>query len=370
VDFEFSADQEALRDTVRRFLADRAPLPWVREQLDDERGTTDEVWKGLAELGATGLLVPEAHGGAGLTMVDMGVVLEEMGRVVHPGPFTSSAVGAVSAVLAAGTPDDHARFLPGLADGSVVGTLALDEPGRRHWRESRTTATATGESSTITGTKVDVADGAAADLLLVAAAAPEGGLGLFAVERDAAGVEVTSTTGVDGSRKFATVSLSNAPARRVGAGDATEALAAAVDRLLVAWSVDGVGAAEAAFAIAVAYAKERMQFDKPIGAFQAVQHLCAEMLQQLELGRAGAYFALWTCDAATPAERHRAAVMAKAYTSDVLWRIGANTIQVLGGIGFTWEHDAHLFYKRLLSLQQAMGSVGEHLDDLAGLVLD
>ena len=178
-----------------------------------------------------------------------------------------------------------------------------------------------------------------------------------------------STPTVDATRKEAAVVLTGASATRLGDGDATNALAEVVDRVLAAYVVDGVGAASAALDLAVAYAKERVQFDRPIGSFQAVQHRCAEMLQLLELGRAGGYYALWACDAADGAERHRAATMAKAFAGDAYFRIGASAIQVFGGVGFTWEHDIHLYYKRLLTLQQVLGGSPEHLEELATIVL-
>ena len=330
MDFEFSADQDALRETVRRFLADKAPIAYVREMYDDERGTTDAVWKGLAELGVTGLLVPEADGGAGTGMVEMGVVLLEMGRAVHPGPFLSSAVGAAGALTSAGAHD----MLPAIADGSLVATIARGD-----------------ELSC-------VPDAGAADVVLVAF-----GDELVAVDRSSCDVRPLKT--VDGTRKFASVSFDRSSARRVGAVDWPEV----DDRLTAAIVVDGVGAAERAMELAVAYAKERVQFDKPIGSFQAVQHLCADMLQLVEMARAGAYYALWACDAADAGERHRAATMAKAYASEALFRVGANAIQVFGGIGFTWEHDVHLFYKRLLTLQTWLGGSREKLEELARIVL-
>jgi len=365
MDFEFSEEQEALRATVRRFLADKAPVqPYVRDLYGDTRGTTDAVWKGLAELGVTGLLVPTEHGGAGMGMVDMGVVLEELGRAVHPGPFVSSAVAAASTLTLLGGDE----LLPSIADGSVTATVALTEGDGRDWREVQTAC----GGGALTGTKTFVPDAAAADVILVSARAGDG-LGVFAVDGDAHGVDITPAPSVDGTRAQATVTLTGAPARRVGDGksdgDSSEAVAEVVDRMLVSLVTDGVGAAEAALDLAVAYAKERVQFSKPIGSFQAVQHLCADMLQALELGRAGAYYALWACDAADPAERHRAAVMAKAFASDAFPRIGASAIQVFGGIGFTWEHDVHLFYKRLLTLQQAYGDASDALEELAGLVL-
>ncbi|MCU1450805.1 MAG: acyl-CoA dehydrogenase protein [Acidimicrobiales bacterium] len=363
MDFEFSEEQEALRASVRRFLAEQAPIqPYVRDMLDDDRGATDAVWKGLAQLGLTGLLVPEEHGGAGMGMVDMGVVLEELGRAVHPGPFLSSAVAATTALTASG---DGADLLPSLADGSITATVALLEKDGRDWRR---VATEAGAGDVLTGTKTFVADGVAADVLLVTGTT-EDGLGLFAVEAGARGLDVQPVQSVDGTRKQATVVLDDTPARRIGTGDAAGAVAEAVDRVLVGLVVDGVGAAQAALDLAVAYAKERVQFDKPIGSFQAVQHLCADMLRSLELGRAGAYYALWACDAADEAERHRAAVMAKAFAADTFASLGASAIQVFGGVGFTWEHDVHLFYKRLLTLQQAYGDTSDFLEELATLVV-
>jgi len=359
VDFEFSPDQEMLRDSVRRFLADRAPIAYVRAMYDDERGTTADVWNGLADLGITGILTPEAHGGLGLGMVDMGVVLEEMGRALHPGPFLSSAVTA--ATLA------DAEVAPLLASGEATGTAALFEPDARHsWSTPTVRSTRDGSGWTLSGRKVHVSDGVTADVVLVAAATDDVDLAVFAVDRGAAGMSAELTETVDGSRKEATLDFAATPARLVEGAD----LALAVDRTMTALVVDGVGAASAALEISLAYAKERVQFDRPIGSFQAIQHLCADMLRDIELARAGAYYALWACDRADPATRHAAATMAKAWASDALARVGASCIQIHGGIGFTWEHDAHLFHKRLLTLQHAFGGSAVHLEELARIVLD
>jgi alkylation response protein AidB-like acyl-CoA dehydrogenase len=363
VDFEFSEEQEALRATVRRFLVEQAPIqPYVRDLYGDRRGTTDAVWKGLADLGATGLLVPEEHGGAGMGMVDMGVVLEELGRAVHPGPFLSTAVAGVSALTATGGGTD---LLPLMADGSLVATVAFTEADGRDWRRVDTRHA----GGSLSGTKTFVADAPSADVLLVTARTNDESIGLFAVESGSPGLEIDPLPSVDGTRPQATVTMANTPARQLSDGDATAAIAGVVDRVVVALATDGVGAAQAALDLAVGYAAERVQFDRPIGSFQAVQHLCSDMLQALELGRAGAYYALWACDAADAAERHRAAVMAKAFAADAFPRIGASAIQVFGGVGFTWEHDVHLFYKRLMTLQQAYGDATDALEELAELVL-
>jgi alkylation response protein AidB-like acyl-CoA dehydrogenase len=363
LDFEFSEDQELLRATVRRFLTERAPIAYVREMLDDERGTTDDVWSGLSALGVTGLLVPELHGGAGRGMVDVAVVLEELGRSVHPGPFASTAVGAASLIALAGTEEDRAELLPALASGDAIATVALSAPpdfravvGDGGWR--------------LAGETAHVPDAAAADSILVTATTTDGELGVFVVARDAPGLAIEATPTVDGTRKFGTITLTEAPARRLGTGDVTDAVAETVDRLGIAAVVDGVGAASRALEMAVEYAKERRQFNRPIGSFQAVQHLCADMLRAVELARAGAYYACWAADDADPAERHRAATIAQAFAADELYALGASLIQVLGGVGFTWEHDAHLYYKRLLTLKELAGGSPGQLEELAALVLD
>ena len=224
-------------------------------------------------------------------------------------------------------PDDE--LLAGLADGSTIATLALDLD--------------------------HVPDAGAADVVLV----PDGDE-LYAVDD----FDVSPVPTPDGTRKVGAVTV-NERGRRIGTGD----LQSAIDRWMIGYVVDGVGAASAALDLAVAYGHERVQFDRPIGSFQAVQHLCADMLTSLELGRAGAYYGLWAADHADAAELHRAATMAKAFASDAFFRIGADAIQVFAGIGYTWEHDIHLFYKRLLTLQHTLGGTREHLEELANIVI-
>jgi alkylation response protein AidB-like acyl-CoA dehydrogenase len=367
VNFEFSAEQEELRTSVRRFLEDRAPIAHVRALWDDPRGTTDEVWQGLVGLGVTGLLVPERFGGVGGGMVDIAVVCEELGRMVNPGPYASTAVGAAGLIADLGTADDHAELLPPIADGTCVATVALLEPGRRAtWRDPETIATEHPGGWALTGTKVHVPDLMAAHLVLVTAAAGSD-LGVFAIGAHTASRTATAT--VDGTRREGTLALDATPARRIGIGDATDAVARTVDRLHTAAVVDGVGAAARALELSVEYAKQRYQFGVPIGSFQAVQHLCADMLRNVELARAAAYYACWALDAADRAEAHRAATMALAFASDALYEVGANTIQVHGGVGYTWEHDAHLYYKRLLTLQGLGGGSADHLEELAAIIL-
>jgi alkylation response protein AidB-like acyl-CoA dehydrogenase len=359
VDFEFSSEQEMLRDSVRAFLADKAPLASVRTGY--ETSAVDRpVWDGLVGMGVVGLLVGEEHGGAGRGMVDAAVVLEELGRAVCPAPYAASAIGAVS--LADG------ELLAGLANGSLIGTTAIFEARSRYgWRTPATRATPDSGSWRLDGVKVHAADATAANVALVTALDDNEQLGVFATSE----FEAETTPTVDGSHHSGRITLSGSIGRRIDvAGGAEVAIARTLDRLGVAAVVDGVGAAQRALELSVEYAKERVQFDKPIGAFQAVQHLCADMLRTVELGRAAGYYACWALDDATPAEAHRASTLARAFAADAFPQVGGTAIQVFGGIGFTWEHDIHLYYKRLLTVGSALGTAGDHFEELATLAID
>jgi len=360
VDFEFSPEQEMLRTSVRAFLAAASPLASVRAGY--ERPVADPaVWDGLRELGVIGLLVGEEHGGAGMGMVDTAVVLEELGRAVCPAPYASTAVGAVSLA------DDE--LLAPLADGSTIGTIAVFEAGSRYlWQSPATRAQRDGAGGwRLDGTKVHVADASVADVVLVTALDDDAHLGVFATDN----FEAEDTPTVDGSRKQGKIVFTGAEGRRMDlTTDAAVAVGRALDRLGVAAAVDGVGAAQRALELAVEYAKEREQFDRPIGAFQAVQHLCADMLRTVELGRAAGYYACWALDDASSEEAHRASTLARAFAADAFPQLGGTAIQVFGGIGFTWDHDIHLYYKRLLTVAHALGTASDHLEELATLAID
>jgi alkylation response protein AidB-like acyl-CoA dehydrogenase len=274
-------------------------------------------------------------------------------------------------VLAAGSPSDHTALLPGNADGSTIGTLALFEEGTAYdWKAPQCRAArGEGDGWRVDGVKTHVADASVASLLLVTALDADGQFGVFAVEGGTGGVSVAPAATVDGSRKQGTVWFDSANASRLENGS-IEVVEQTLDRLGVAYAVDGVGAAQRALELAVEYAKDRKQFDKPIGSFQAVQHLCADMLRVVELGRAAAYYACWAADHAPVVEAHRAAVIARAFAADAFPQLGGTAIQVFGGIGFTWEHDIHLFYKRLLTVSVALGSADDHLAELATLAIN
>ncbi len=369
MDFEFSDEQEQLRDSVRRYLQARAPItPYVRDHYGAGTGA-DDVWKGLADLGAVGLLADAEHGGAGMGIVDAAVVLEECGRAVYPGPYLASAIGTISAIMLAGTEREHAGLLAGLTSGDTIGTVACFEPGARtDWRNPTTRARSVAEAALVTGAKAHVLAATDAQLFVVSARDEAGRLGLFAVQQGG-GVRVEPTPGQDGSLVTGTVTFDDARAWRLGSADAETALEVILDRMRAALVVDGVGAAQRALELAVEYAKERIAFERPIGSFQAVQHMCADMLRSLELARAAGYYACWTLDSADRSEARRAVTMAAAFASEELPKVGGTAIQVFGGIGFTWEHDIHLFYKRLLSVGALLGTADDHLADLADLVL-
>jgi alkylation response protein AidB-like acyl-CoA dehydrogenase len=318
MNLELTDEQIALRDTVRGFLAERASIAGhVRPMLDDDTGTTDAVWQGLAALGATGLLVPPEHDGAGMTMVEAGIVAEELGRFEVDG-------------------DAAAPLFTGIADGSTIATVApLD--GERP---------SVVDGAALRGEVDGVWDVAAADVILVVADEPDG-TSLFAVQTSGPGVDSTLQAGIDQTRKRFRVRFDDAPAQRLATAspDVVEAL---VDDVIIAWAADALGAARAVLSLVIEYAKVRRQFGQPIGAFQAVQHLCVDMYETVELARSGVIHALWAADAGTREERHLAALRAKAFAGR-LAAVGDTAIQVLGGIGFTWEHDAQLYLKRLLS---------------------
>lgn len=378
--FQLDAQQLELCRTVRRFLADRAPIGYVRSVYGDDRGTTGEVWRGLIDLGITGMLVPEASGGLGLGMVDLGTALEEMGRAIHPGPYLSSAVDATLMLLAlrdsgvdgggdggieGGVADE---LLHAMVAGDLVATVALLEPGRRYdWRSPGTTARPDGEAWVLTGRKVHVPDAAASDVLLVTATARHG-LGVFAV--DAAAVEIAPEPVLDGTRPQAGVLLDGAPGRLVGAqADATGAIGRAVDRAIIAHVTDALGTIDEITRRTVEYAGQREQFGKIIGSFQAVQHMCVEMFQRVEMLRSLAQHALWVADEGDPEATHRAAAMAAAFAGDAVREVGERAIQVHGGVGVTWEHDIGLFYKRCLSMQAPFGDAAQHYAAVADLIL-
>jgi len=353
MDFGFSEEQDLLRDAARDFLAKECPMTTVRRLMEDESGHSRALWEQMAQLGWLGLIVPEKYGGAGLDFVDLVVVLEEMGRVVLPGPYLSTAVQAVVCLLDAGTGDQQARYLPDIASGRLLATVALLEPNGR-WDAGgiEATATADGSGYRLDGTKLFVPDGHIAELLIVAALTPgstaEDGVSLFCVDRRTPGVETVPLKSMDQTRRLAEVRLDGVSVEggsllgEMGAGWRT--VSRLGDRAKVALCAEMCGGAQRVLDMSVEYAKVREQFGRPIGSFQAIQHKCADMLVQVESSKSATYYAAWAVAGDVPGAP-LAAAMAKAYCSDAYRVVAGEGIQIHGGIGFTWEHDMHIYFK-------------------------
>jgi alkylation response protein AidB-like acyl-CoA dehydrogenase len=362
VDFTFSDDQDALRDAVRSFLSHDAPSSYIHAMAEDPRGVTDELWQHIAELGWPGLLIPEAQGGLGLGLVDMTVVMEEMGRLPFPGPFFSSAVLATLAARRLGADD----LLAGLASGTLRGTVALDEQGHGSPVDRvRTRARRRGANWVLTGLKPLVLDGHTADWVIVVARTEEG-LGSFLLQ--APDCEPIPT--LDPTRKAARLALDELPSQRIGTpGDHTVSWRRIADDAAVMLAAELVGASDAALALAVEYAKVRVQFDRPIASFQAIRHKAVDMLHRLELARVGTHYAAWTSDVDHP-EREEAAAMAKGFGAEAAVFVSSEDIQIHGGVGFTWDCDAHWYYKRAKQNDILLGYQGWQRRRLADLVLE
>jgi alkylation response protein AidB-like acyl-CoA dehydrogenase len=361
VKLAFTEEQEELRRSVRRFLDDTSPAGEVRRLMETDDGWDRAAWRAMAEqVGLQGIHVPEAFGGAGLGHVELGVVMEELGRSLACVPFFSTVGLAVNALLASGDERAQAALLPRLASGEATATLAVMEPAGSWDLDGLTTrARREGDGWAVDGVKAFVVDGHTADVLLVAARAP-GGPSVFAVEGGAAGVERVPVPQLDQTRKLARVELSAAPATLVGEeGGAASWLPRALDLAATALAMEQVGGAQRCLDMSVEYAKARHQFGQPIGSFQAIKHRCADMLLRVESARAAAYYAAWA--AAEDAEELPAvASLARAYCSEAYSWVAGETIQVHGGIGFTWEHDAHLYFKRAKASELLLGTPAMH----------
>lgn len=363
MDFGFSEEQDLLRQSARDFLAKECPMTVVRRLMEDETGHSPELWDQMAQLGWQGLILPEEYGGAGMDFVDLIVVLEEMGRVVLPGPFLATAVYASVALLESGTEEQKRRYLPEIAQGKLLATVASMEPnGRFDGDGIEATATAEGQGYRLDGTKLFVPEGHIADLVIVAARTPgsvrEDGISLFCVERGADGLTSAPLKSMDQTRRLAEVSLDgvvvpgDALLGELGGGWRT--LERLGDRAKVALCAEMCGGAQQVLDMSVEYAKVREQFGKPIGSFQAIQHKCADMMVQVESGKSATYYAAWAV-ANDAEDASLAAAMAKAYCSDAYRVVAGEGIQIHGGIGFTWEHDMHIYFKRAKSSEVSFG---------------
>jgi alkylation response protein AidB-like acyl-CoA dehydrogenase len=374
MDVRLSAEQMLLRDSARQFLAEHCPMSYVRAMMEDARGYTDPFWAQVVALGWTGLIVPEDQGGAGLSLLDLVVLLEEQGRALMPGPYFSTVALGANAIASGGRAEQLRQLLPKIADGSLRVSLAQLETGAT-WaiEDVRLTLRTTGGQTRLSGTKLFVPDAHVADLLLVAARDDDGAIRLALVETRDRGVAVQPIEYTDGTRKLCAVRFEQVPLASdsfLGSHDCQAHLLEQVhDRAKVALCAEMLGAAEVVLELSVAYAKTREQFGSPIGRFQAIQHRCANMLVLLESARSATYYAAWAIDAARP-DAHASACMAKAYCSEAFSRIAGDGIQIHGGMGFTWESDLHLYFKRAKASEAAFGSPAFNRELAARALID
>jgi alkylation response protein AidB-like acyl-CoA dehydrogenase len=365
----FTEEQDEFRRSVRRFLEQKSSPADIRRLMETDEGYDPAVWRQMAEqLGLQGLALPEEYGGSGYGFIEQIGVLEEMGRALLCAPYFSSVVLAGTALMQSG--DDTAKrdLLPGIADASTIATLAWVDP--TDWRTGTlsTTAKRSGDRYTIHGTKTLALDGHIASLILVVAQA-DGGPSLFAVDASASGLARRKLETLDMTRKVAALEFAGTPAQLIAdEGAATAILERTLRLAAIALAVEQVGAAQRCLDMSVEYAKLRVQFGRPIGSFQAIKHKCADMLLEVESARSAAYYAAWAA-ADSSDELPLLASLAKACCSDAFANVATENIQIHGGIGFTWEHDAHLYYRRAKSTEQFLGSPSEHRDLLAQQLL-
>jgi alkylation response protein AidB-like acyl-CoA dehydrogenase len=362
-----SDEQEELRRSVHRFLADKATTADVRRVMESEEGHDPVVWGLMAgQLGLTAIALPEEYGGLGFGPVELGIVLEELGRALSPEPFLSSVALAGRTLAISGDADAAARWLPDIAKGTRTAALAVSEPGRDWTLEGLTTAAGSAATGyALTGVKTFVIDGERADLLLVVAVA-EDGVGLFAVEPDGS-VDRTRLAVLDPTRRLARITLTATSARRVTITPVR--LREALDLGIIAVAAEQVGAAQACLDMAVEYAKVRVQFGRQIGSFQAIKHKCADLLVALEAARSALLHAVALAadpDGADPRDLAAAAAVCGSWCGETATRVAKETIQIHGGIGYTWEHDAHLYLKRAKSTELLFGTPAAHRSRLAG----
>ena len=374
MNFGFSEEQEMLRDATRRFLDNECPTTFVRKMMEDDSAHATEMWKKIAEQGWPAILIPEANGGVGGSFLDMVVILEEMGRSLLPGPFFATGLLGTPAIIAGGSDEQKNAILPGVAAGETTLTLALAEKsGRYDAGGVALAATAKGGDFSLSGEKFFVPDAHVADQIVVVTrtgqgSTPEDGVSVFVVDAKAPGVTITQLKTVDMTRRqchvaFQDVAVSGGQLLgEVGKG--WPIVRRTLDQAMAGLCAEMVGTGQQALDMAVEYAKERVQFGKPIGSFQAVKHKCVDMMVQVENARSLTYYAAWTVDENVP-EARQAVPMAKAYCSDMCKTVTSEAIQVHGGIGFTWEHDMHLFYRRGLASEAAFGSAPVHREVVA-----
>ncbi|MVT65033.1 acyl-CoA dehydrogenase [Bradyrhizobium pachyrhizi] len=365
MNFDFSDEQKQMRDEARKFLSEQCPPKAVREVLDGKAPYDKALWKGLAEMGFLGVAIPEQFGGAGAGHLELCVIAEEMGRALAPVPFSSTVYLAAEAILIAGSDAQKQKWLPKIAAGEAIGTLALFE-GKGNPSPKAIKVTANG--GVLNGVKKPVPDGAIADFAVVAARTGSSGresdISLFIVDLKAGGVEVKSLTNIDLTRGQAEFSFKDAKAEPLGAaGEGWSVITQVLDRAAVLTAFEQVGGADRALEMGRDYALDRIAFGRPIGSFQAVKHMLADMYVSATLARSNCYYGAWALST-NAGELPEAAAAARISATQAFQHCAKNNIQVHGGMGFTWEFDCHMYYRRANAVALGLGSLSYWEDAL------
>lgn len=373
MNFGLTETQQTLKNTTRQFLAAECPMSEIRRLMETDTAFDEALWEKIAAQGWTGMIFPEGYGGIGMGLVEMAAVLEEMGRVLMPGPYISTVLLAGTAIEQAGNEKQKREYLKPICEGSAKATLALLEESASWLLDSvHLHASLSDSGYTLSGRKLFVPDAVVADFLLCTAR-HRGELALFIVPAGASGLRIKPTPAIDATRKLCEIlfdSVSVPEAALLASGDrARSALHRALAVSTVGLVAEMVGGMQRLLETAVAYANTRKQFGRPIGQFQAVQHMCADMLLLTESSRSAAYYAAWALNEQS-VDAAAAVSVAKAYASEAYREVGNRAIQVHGGMGFTWENDVHLFYRRAKASEIAFGDAIWHRERLARLVID
>ena len=363
--FGLSESQEILKHTARRFFGGELPMAEVRRLMETATGHDEELWAKMTGQGFTGIIFPEEFGGMGLSQVELILFMEEAGYALLPGPFFSTVALAGAVLNALGSPAQKKKYLARICDGQAKATLALLEDSAS-WEPADVQLNAAKLAATgdkLTGTKLFVTDADIADFIIVAARN-----GIFLVDRKAPGIQIAPMKGMDFTRKIYSVTFSGTPAEPLGSAQPAD-LAKPLATATAALAAELAGGMQRVMEAAVGYAKTRKQFGKPIGSFQAVQHMCAEMYLETESARSAAYYAAWALSENAP-DAAVAVSIAKMYSSDASRTVGNRGIQVHGGMGFTWENDIHLYYRRAKASETMLGDATFHRERIARLAID
>jgi alkylation response protein AidB-like acyl-CoA dehydrogenase len=356
--FGLTESQEFLKNSARKFFAGECPSTEMRRLMETDTAYDATLWSKLTDQGYTGIIFPEAYGGVGLGRVELMLLMEEAGRALLPGPFFSTVVLAGTVLDAIGTPEQKKKYLEPICKGEVRSTVAILEEGAS-WNPRDVQLKAVNEK--LTGEKFFVSDAAAADFLIVLARN-----GVFVVDSRARGLKISPMSGMDLTRKLYVVEFNNTPAEELGSNSN---LPRALDIATAALAAELVGGMQRTLDVTVEYAKTRKQFGKPIGMFQAVQHQCADMYLETESSRSAVYYAGWALEENAP-DAAAAVSIAKMYCSDAARTVGNRGIQIHGGMGFTWENDLHLYYRRAKASETAFGDATFHRERIASMVID